>query len=60
MLLCGVLFWAASARRRSRRRWGITSPHLSFVPATFFSSAYGEVGVFCTGVQGQRFIVFAR
>jgi hypothetical protein len=31
-----------------------------FIPAAFFSSAYGEVGVFYTGVRDRRFIVFAR
>jgi hypothetical protein len=58
--LCGVLVRAASVRRRSRRRWGITFSHLSFIPATVYSNVSGEAGDSCTGVQGRQFIVFAR
>jgi hypothetical protein len=57
--LCGVVVRVASMRRRNRRCWGIILSHLSFVPVAVYSSVSGEVGDFCTGVRGHRFIVFA-
>jgi hypothetical protein len=58
VFLYGVVVWAVLARRRSRRCWRINSAHLSFVLVASFSSAFGEVGAFGSGVRGWRLIVF--
>jgi hypothetical protein len=50
-LLCGVSVRAVLVRRSCRRRSKIILAHLFFVLAASSSSAYGEVGAFCTGVR---------
>jgi hypothetical protein len=57
-LLCGVSVRAVLVRRSCRRRSRIILAHLFFVLAASSSSAYGEVGAFCTGVRGWQLVVF--
>jgi hypothetical protein len=56
---CGMLSGAAVTRRRWRRRGGVML-QLILAPLSLHSGDRGELGSFCTGVSGQRFVISVR
>jgi hypothetical protein len=55
----GLFSGAAATKRRHRRRGGIMF-WLILAPLLLRSGDRGELGSFCTGVPGRRFVISGR